>query len=362
LSKLERFRCKCARCGRHKRGSCLIRIDVSQQFKRISKFMVARGVRRLGRRLSIRWRCQAVVESVDSRGKIVYALARRAIRRRGFAAWSFGHAQGDIEQLVEWTAGHQLSRLGKHYLLRTTGVPMGSSISPIKASVALSDREVDAFKDRHTAWKRGFVRHGQDPRERIAGKRIADDITLMSSEICWRCLASWARRMYRKPLAIELEDKGRATTMADRFVQIEERPDGSEWLRVRRADKNTDWVHGYESTRPRVRYAPPLGQVTISQVRGWLVGRWLDELNKNGSDPEASVLIPWASMAALAEFQLLGYRSSFLRKVVRSVRHPELSGVSRLGVKWLNMFAECPAAATVQYELRQMQFAGCILW
>jgi hypothetical protein len=168
--------------------------------------------------------------------------------------------------------------------------------------------------------------------------------------------------MYRKPLAIELEDKGRATTMADRFVQIEERPDGSEWLRVRRADKNTDWVHGYESTRPRVRYAPPLGQVTISQVRGWLVGRWLDELNKNGSDPEASVLIPWASMAALAEFQLLGYRSSFLRKVVRSVRHPELSGVSRLGVKWLNMFAECPAAATVQYELRQMQFAGCILW
>jgi hypothetical protein len=172
LSKLNRFRCTCARCGRHKTGSCLVRVDVSQQFKRISKAMVRRGVRRLGRRVAARWRCRAVVESVDSRGKVVYALARRAIRRRGFASWSFGSDQDDIEQLVEWTAGHQLSRLGKHYLLRTTGVPMGSSISPIKASVALSDKEVDAYKDKERAWRRGFVMEGQDPRERIAGSGL----------------------------------------------------------------------------------------------------------------------------------------------------------------------------------------------
>jgi hypothetical protein len=161
---------------------------------------------------------------------------------------------------------------------------------------------------------------------------------------------------------IEVEDKGKRTIMADRLVEIMADADGTEWLRVRRSDKNTDWTHGYEPTRTRVRYAPPLGQVSLGQVRGWLVGRWLDELSKSGNDPRAEVLIPWGGMSALAEFQLLGYRSSFMRKVLRSVRHPELQGRVKLGVRWLDMFAERPAAATVQYELRQVQFAGGIDW
>jgi hypothetical protein len=66
LSCREQFSLRCKRCRRPKPRAALVRMDISQQFKRISQHRVAGAVSRLGRRVAQWWRCAAVVESEDS--------------------------------------------------------------------------------------------------------------------------------------------------------------------------------------------------------------------------------------------------------------------------------------------------------
>ena len=86
-----------------------------------------------------------------------------------------------------------MSKLGKHILRRKRGVPMGSSISPAKASIALSDMEVKAYRDEKKAKKRKFIAGKKGLRALVSGVRSADDITFFSKRFCRKCVRKWAR-------------------------------------------------------------------------------------------------------------------------------------------------------------------------
>ena len=61
----------------------MLRVDISRQFKALSRGKVAVAVRRLGRRVKTRWKCAAVRHSKDARGKPKMTLVRRVYRKKG---------------------------------------------------------------------------------------------------------------------------------------------------------------------------------------------------------------------------------------------------------------------------------------
>ena len=64
-------------------------MDISQQFKRISRHRVTGALGRLGCRVAQRLRCAAVVESEDLSGGTQYYFAKQVVRKRGFHGWTF---------------------------------------------------------------------------------------------------------------------------------------------------------------------------------------------------------------------------------------------------------------------------------
>lgn len=148
LDAAPEFRCRCQLCGRKKEGARLLRADASQQFKTITPAMVRTGVRGVGTRVKMRFRCSKITEMPSGAGrrKKTFVLSKGGVRRRGVRSWSFGFRGCELEQVVNWTTGHTLSRIGKHLLRRKRGVPMGSSISPAKASLALSEMGARAYQ------------------------------------------------------------------------------------------------------------------------------------------------------------------------------------------------------------------------
>ena len=175
----------------------------------------------------------------------------------------------------------------------------------------------------------GFVEKGQDPREAIGGKREADDITLLSRELCAPCMRGFCRHCYKKPLLLEWEEQGKAADTCDREIRIVpcvERDDGElgEKLRVRRADKNAEWVRGMAPGPKRIRFQPPLGHVTTGQMAQWTHGRWCDEVRKNAQDEQAEDVTVLGCLSLLVEFLLMGYKGALVRAAVRKVRGAEL--------------------------------------
>ena len=116
-------------------------MDNSQMFKRVSHRLVKRALHGLAKRVEARWQCRAVLETTRERGKPTYTLIAQPFQRKGTKCWSFDR----LEAMAAWTATLRLTRIGKHLLWRTTGVPMGASDSPIKASIVLSDCERRSF-------------------------------------------------------------------------------------------------------------------------------------------------------------------------------------------------------------------------
>ncbi len=54
------FKRVCRRCGKAKKGGALVRADVSQMFKSITRRMVRGSISRLLKRVEKRWDCRAV--------------------------------------------------------------------------------------------------------------------------------------------------------------------------------------------------------------------------------------------------------------------------------------------------------------
>ena len=66
--------------------------------------------------------------------------------------------------------------------------PMGSSISPVKAAIALSECERVAITDKAAAAQWELTQGDESPSDVISGVRLADDITLVSKMLCTRCM------------------------------------------------------------------------------------------------------------------------------------------------------------------------------
>jgi len=317
--------------------------------------MVKFGVRRLGRRVARRWRCNAIVKGQEPDGTPRWYLAKKKIPRRGFSSWSFGADDADVEQIVRWTAGHTLSKVGQHYLKRRRGVPMGSSISPAKASVALSDMEARGWKNKQQAIRHGFLREGDrgDLRQDICGKRIADDITLMSKELDVRCMKFFARLVFRAPLGLEFEDEGQEVDMADFKIKVKIDVSGNEFLQCRRTDKNDRWLTGEDVEPKRLRFQPWFTKPAVRRVATWIVGRWYDVLRRGGSDDtRPRGVVTTGCIAIVAEFLLMQYPASFMKKVLDCIRQPELLEMCQIGRSWLRLLGDTPASERIQTEFR----------
>ena len=82
LPEHEKWLYRCRRCRKEKDGSQMLRVDVSQHFKALSRGKVAVAMRRLGKREKTRWKCAAVRHGRDARGKPNMTLVRRVYRKK----------------------------------------------------------------------------------------------------------------------------------------------------------------------------------------------------------------------------------------------------------------------------------------
>ena len=81
LKSSPRWKRTCRRCGKEKKGAVLVRVDVSQMFKRVTRGMVRGAVNRLLRRVEKRWGTQAVWERKRGQQKPSFILIRRHFRK-----------------------------------------------------------------------------------------------------------------------------------------------------------------------------------------------------------------------------------------------------------------------------------------
>ena len=186
-----------------------------------------------------------------------------------------------------------------------------------------------------------YLEADEDMTQVINGKRIADDTTIGSKLHCGDCVVQFMEEeVYKKPLAIEVEEVGQDIGVADLRLCVVEGADGEEFLDMWKQDKNADFVVGAAAAAPRVRYEPWLGYQSRRTVTEWLRGRLHDDIQKNGAALQTKERTAAAVVSAAAEFRLLGYPNSFLLKAVRDIRDPGLAPVRKIIVDWLSKFAK----------------------
>ena len=76
-----------------------------------------------------------------------------------------------------------MSKYGKHYIRRKTGIAMGKSESPLEAEIVFSDDEKRRKAQTPRLMREGFLQQGESIDEVVNGDRYVDDLLLMS-----RCL------------------------------------------------------------------------------------------------------------------------------------------------------------------------------
>jgi hypothetical protein len=168
---------------------------------------------------------------------------------------------------------------------------MGLSISPVKAAIACAEAERQGWARLSKARALGYLKAGETMQQVIAGSRIADDATLLSKVVCGKCIVRFAQEVvYRRRLPVEEEEIGPAIGVADLGLAVKTLPDGSLFLDIFKRDKNADWVIGAATRAARVRYEPFLQYQSISQIRGWISGRLVDEQRKNALSLSLSTL------------------------------------------------------------------------
>ena len=176
-----------------------------------------------------------------------------------------------------------------------------------------------------------------------------------------RACGDFCRHCYKKPLLLEWEEQGKAVDMCDREIRMVPCVEGDEEvagekLRVRRADKNADWVRGMAPGPKRIRFQPPLGHVVTGQMAQWIHGRWCDEVRKNAQDEQAQDVTVLGCLRLLVVFLLMGYKGAFVRTAVRKVRGVELRWMANIGSKWLRRFSRGKVEGErVQKELWTLQ-------
>ena len=139
---------------------------------------------KLSQRVKKRWQCSAVEVGHDTSEKVKYSLTKKRKTCRGEKIWTVGHNEADLERLNDWVGAMKASRLGGVILWREKGIPMGNSMSPIRASLCLCECERRAWTQSAKSNHEGFGDGDVTVQQTIAGRRIADDTTLVSKQLC----------------------------------------------------------------------------------------------------------------------------------------------------------------------------------
>jgi len=179
----------------------------------------------------------------------------------------------------------------------------------------------------------------------VNGKRLADDVTVASKLLCGRCVCKFLQELvYKPPLAIEVEEVGRAIGVGDLVLQVLER--GSEGPREHLdfflRDKNAQFLVGADPFPPRVRWEPYLGYQTGAQCTRWLTGRFFDIVYKNRFAVLSYARTTSGIVEATVEMLLLGYPVSMTKRALGNVRNPTLAPWRKIAIDWIRAFVVEP--------------------
>ena len=185
----------------------------------------------------------------------------------------------------------------------------------------------------------------------IAGRRIADDTTLLSKELCEDCLEKFGIWCYQdqrfaKGLAIEVEEKGTEVTMCDRKIRINQ----ENRIEITRYEKNREYLILNEAEPKRIRFQPSLGHVSTRRVKSWITARWFDEIQKNDV-PEN---IWFGQLEVVSEVICLGYPPKFVMQALGAISKPEWRQTLKLAKAWCKLLGTRNAAEMARQGLRQM--------
>ena len=360
LSGRDRYFLRCRRCKKDKRGASMIRMDVAQQFKSVRAHQVRVSLSLLSRRIKKRWGCCSVEAGHDAFGLPKYSLSKKKKAIRGETIWTFGHAEGDLERLNEWMGSLTASRLGDAMLIRVRGIPMGNSMSPVRASLCLSECERRAWTTNQYTTQEGFADSQTTVINTIAARRIADDTTMLSKELCTDCLEEFGvwcyeKQKYARGLAIEIEETGKRVTMCDRVIAIKEK-DGLEYICITRFEKNREFLVGNESNPKRIRFQPGLGHVSTQRIRAWITARWFDEQEKN----DLAKNIIYGQLEVLSEIVCLGFSPQTVLIVLKTISKPEWRRTAELGKRWIRLVSSRRPVEYSRAALRQLMMSWTI--
>jgi hypothetical protein len=281
-------------------------------------------------------------------------LSKKQKANRGETIWTFGFAEADVEILNDWMGEMCASRLGKALLVRIKGIPMGNSLSPVRASLCLSECERLAWTASKHSRAVGFSTPEVSVQQSISGRRIADDTTLISRELCEECverfgLWCYQHQRFARGLSIEVEEKGREIKMCDREIKIvgEER---EEKLIINRYEKNREYLIGCAAEPKRVRFQPALGHVSARRVLTWITARWYEEWQKN----ETVENVLFGQLEVLAEILDLGYTPRFVQKTLGMISKPEWRQSAEIGKKWCKWLGRSDPNVHSKTALRQL--------
>lgn len=339
----KKYRRRCRKCGKEKKepSGVLVRADVSQMFKRITRAMARGATRRLLRRVEKRHGCSAFWERRRGRQKPTPILVRKSFQKKGQRVWSLRQ----LKQCVEWPSTQVVSRTGRDMLVRVRGQPMGATLSPVKCAIVISECERRGWTNTNAAIAAGFVRKGDAVGYMINGKRIVGDVTVGSKVLCSDCVCEFLEKLvYKAPLAIEVEEVGRTTGVADLEPSIIEGDgDQEEFLDVYQRDKSQEYVLGLVARPKRIRWEPWLGHQTVHQIQQWLVGRFHDVVEKNGHALLKKERQRCGIVEAMAEMVLLDYPKSMIVRALKGIRNPALTEWVKLAQEWVETKVSFPA-------------------
>lgn len=337
------WRDRCRRCKEKKEapGGVLVRADVSQMFKAITRGMARGATNRLLRRVEVRYGCRAFWERKRGRLKPTMVLVRKEFRKRGQRVWSFTQ----LRQMVEWSSTQVVSRVGQQMLVRIRGQPMGATMSPIKCAIAISECERRGWSNVEAARRAGYVLRGEAVTQVVNGKRLADDVTVASKLLCANCVCKFLRRLvYKAPLKLEVEEIGQNIGVGDLELQIlraglhGER----EHLDVFLRDKNAQFLVGAAPAPPRIRWEPFLGYQTGMQCTRWLTGRFFDIVYKNKHAVMAQARTTSGVIEAAVEMLALSYPLSMVKRAIGNIRNPGLERWRKIVLDWVKVFVVEP--------------------
>lgn len=328
---------ECQACAEEKTPVVLAKADIKRMFHCIEGPETLTSYSRLAKRVHKNTRQSAIMEKRTNSGRKFHILTKRKFNLKGTKVLSFLGKRSDIHRALKFTNYLQISKLGVYHVKRVKGMAMGHTLSSIKGGLILRQQEIDWLQAHHTHISKGFLKKNQKWWTTVIGARYADDILLISKRLCHRCLKSWVNCMYPKTMEADFESYGTIQNMCDLKVAAVGDAKLNYNLRIRKLDKNENYLLGLVEYPPRARYAPAVEVTSKAQIRSWVVGAWITECRRaHGISNQDYINICTAGAArCIAELFLLGHNEKVLLSTIASINQEEIAWLKPIVSEWL---------------------------